>query len=77
MQRLPVARNRRNEIEDILQHAPLFQLEVNQEVLDLADRYMSEGLFPSKYLDDAIHVALATAYGCDVWYHGTLSIWLN
>ncbi|MDO9533993.1 MAG: hypothetical protein Q7J85_01390 [Bacillota bacterium] len=41
-------------------------MEVDDEVIDLADRYMNEGLFPIRYRDDAIHVALATVYGCNV-----------
>jgi predicted nucleic acid-binding protein len=57
---------KKSKLEIMLQHAPLEELEIDDEVTILADRYMEEGLFPSKYRDDAIHVALASAFGCNV-----------
>ena len=53
-------------IEKMLQQAPLLELEIDDEVTVLANRYMVEGLFPVKYRDDAIHIALASVYGCNV-----------
>jgi hypothetical protein len=50
----------------MLQQAPLVELEVDSEVTSLADKYMKEGLFPIKYRDDAIHIALASVFGCNV-----------
>jgi len=31
----------------------------------LADRYITEGLIPRKYDDDAVHIALASVYELD------------
>jgi len=35
-------------------------LEINDEVYKLANEYVVKGVFPEKYLDDAIHVAAAS-----------------
>lgn len=35
-------------------------LEVTDEVKELADEYIKEEIFPKKYYDDALHVAIAT-----------------
>jgi predicted nucleic acid-binding protein len=35
-------------------------LEVTDEVFELANVYVEKGIFPEKYLDDAIHVAIAS-----------------
>ena len=35
-------------------------LEVTQAADELAERYMDEGIFPERYRDDAVHVAVAT-----------------
>lgn len=36
------------------------KLEVTDEVKELADEYIKEEIFPKKYYDDALHVAIAT-----------------
>lgn len=56
---------KKSRLEVMILQAPLDELEVDGEVTSLADRYMQEELFPSKYRDDAIHVALASVYGCN------------
>jgi predicted nucleic acid-binding protein len=38
-------------------------LEVTDEVETLANQYIANGIFPSKYAEDAIHVALASVNG--------------
>ena len=35
-------------------------LEVTQAAHELAERYMDEGIFPERYRDDAVHVAVVT-----------------
>ena len=35
-------------------------LEVNDDAHKLADSYMEKGIFPAKYYDDALHVAVAS-----------------
>ena len=37
-------------------------LKVNQRVRDLATIYVERGIFPEKYIDDALHVAAASLY---------------
>jgi predicted nucleic acid-binding protein len=37
-------------------------LKVNQKVRDLATTYVKRGIFPEKYIDDAVHVAAASFY---------------
>jgi len=38
-------------------------LKTNKEVRDLANAYIERVVFPEKYLDDALHVAVASFYG--------------
>jgi len=57
---------KKSKLESMLQQTPLIELEVDDEVTALANRYMDEGLFPKRYRDDAIHVALASVYSCNV-----------
>ena len=57
---------KRSNLESLLQQVPLSLLEVDDEVIELAERYIDEGIFPIKYRDDAIHVALASVYNCNV-----------
>ena len=35
-------------------------LEVTDDVYELANEYVARGIFPEKYIDDAVHVAVAT-----------------
>jgi predicted nucleic acid-binding protein len=57
---------KKSKLEGFLQEVPLIELEINDEVIILANRYVDEGLFPKRYRDDAIHVALASVYSCNV-----------
>ena len=38
----------------------------NDEIHPLADIYVSEGIIPRKYRDDAVHIATASVYGMDI-----------
>ena len=38
-------------------------LRINKRVKDLANAYIGKGVFPEKYLNDALHVAVASFYG--------------
>lgn len=40
-------------------------LEITDEVERLAEEYLSKGVFPERYKDDAIHVAVAVANNID------------
>jgi len=37
-------------------------LKANKKIRDLANAYIERGVFPEKYLDDALHVAVASFY---------------
>lgn len=37
-------------------------LKVNKNIRDLAEVYVDKGIFPEKYIDDALHVAIASYY---------------
>lgn len=50
--------------EEMLQYAEI--IEVTSEALELRDAYLKENIVSSKYLDDALHVALATVSGCQI-----------
>jgi len=46
-------------------------LQVNQESEALAEIYIKRGIFPEKYREDAIHLALASVNGIDILYMTT------
>ncbi len=37
-------------------------LRLNKKARDLANAYINHGVFPEKYIDDALHVAIATCH---------------
>lgn len=37
-------------------------LEMNAKIKELAKAYVGEGVFPEKYIDDSLHVAIASFY---------------
>jgi len=37
-------------------------LKTNKKIRDLADAYIDRGVFPRKYINDALHVAIASFY---------------
>jgi predicted nucleic acid-binding protein len=41
-------------------------LEIDEEVKELADRYISTGIIPEKYRNDALHIAVAVVNDLDV-----------
>lgn len=47
-----------------MDEAPLEMIEIDDEITALAEKYISEGVFSSKYLDDATHVAAASVLDC-------------
>ena len=40
-------------------------VEITDEIRELASKYVTEGIFPIKYVDDALHVACASINGCN------------
>jgi len=43
-----------------------FELEPDEEVGHLSSLYVSQGVVPPKYVDDAVHIAYASVYDLDV-----------
>ncbi len=41
-------------------------LKIDTEVEALTDQYIKKGIFPEKYRDDALHLAVATVNGIDI-----------
>ncbi|MCL2354786.1 MAG: PIN domain-containing protein [Oscillospiraceae bacterium] len=41
-------------------------VEITQEIKELAQKYIDNGLIPNKYRDDALHIATATINNCDL-----------
>lgn len=41
------------------------RLMINEEVMELGQKYIEEGVFPANKLEDAIHAAVATIYEMD------------
>jgi len=40
-------------------------VKITDEILELANKYVEEGIFPIKYFDDALHVACASVNACN------------
>jgi predicted nucleic acid-binding protein len=47
-------------MEDKLSEIVLDIVSVNEDIFSLAQKYISEGIIPQTYQDDALHIALAT-----------------
>ncbi len=41
------------------------KIEITGEVLNLAEKYVNEGIFPQKYIDDAYHLSAASVNSLD------------
>ncbi len=41
-------------------------VEINEQVLELARRYVSENIIPLKFFDDALHIAAAIVNECNI-----------
>ncbi len=51
---------KRDKMLSILSEYNIDVLDITEEVLRLSKTYVSEGIIPEKYYDDAIHIAVAT-----------------
>jgi predicted nucleic acid-binding protein len=58
----------RQRLLDVLRHYPITMLTdvKDDEVEDLADRYLLEGVIPATKREDALHVAYATVHQMDI-----------
>ena len=51
---------------DLISKHPLKILKINEETLKLARIYVSEKIIPEKFLNDALHIAVATVNRIDI-----------
>ena len=56
---------RRRELQRLLVETPVEVLEVTEEALRLANRYIAETIIPRRFRDDAIHIAVAVVNNLD------------
>lgn len=55
---------KRSLLNIIAEHSPTM-LVINEEVAELAQRYIAEGVLPASKVDDAMHAAVATVFEAD------------
>ena len=55
----------KNRLMDLIRKYKPTVLPVDDETKDLADKYVSEGVIPSKYIADALHIAVASINNMD------------
>jgi len=53
-------------LKNLINTLDLEVLTINKETESLADKYVSEGLIPLKYREDALHIAIATINEADL-----------
>lgn len=57
---------KRSAMLDLIEQYGLTLLEHGDDALSLAKKYIAEGIIPSSYLYDSIHIAIASIHGLDV-----------
>ncbi len=57
---------RRFLLEDLLRRVSPLLLEIDNEVEELAERYLREGIIPERYRGDALHIAVAVVNEIEV-----------
>jgi predicted nucleic acid-binding protein len=50
---------------DIVKKYSPKRLNINEEVMELSQKYITEGVFPANKVEDAVHAAVATVYEMD------------
>ena len=50
---------------DIIKKYSPKRLNINEEVMELSQKYITEGVFPANKVEDAVHAAVATVYEMD------------
>jgi predicted nucleic acid-binding protein len=56
---------RLNELLDVVKELSLEELSVNEEIEELAKKYVEAELLPENYFDDALHIAIASYHEID------------
>lgn len=57
---------KQQELFQIINGVHLEVLAMSEEVEQLAEKYISEGVIPRKHSDDALHIAIASVHGIDI-----------
>ena len=65
--------HKKNSLLEIISKYKMKALESNDYTEKLADIYVSEGIVPKKYYNDALHIAIATKYKMDAIVSWNLS----
>ncbi len=57
---------RKGLLSSLIKTYPMKVLQITEESLVLADKYIKQGIFPSKYRDDGLHIAIAAVHEMDI-----------
>ncbi|MFH1824218.1 MAG: PIN domain-containing protein [Candidatus Firestonebacteria bacterium] len=57
---------KRKKLLEVIRNLNPEELPINEEIQVLAKKYVSSGIIPEKYADDAIHIAAACVHDLDV-----------
>lgn len=52
-------------LDEYLKEISYKTIELTEEITDLSQRYLTQGVLPPKCVDDSIHLAVATVVGCN------------
>ncbi len=63
---LRASSNKKKQLLDLLKKHEPIKLDINNEILQLADVYIQKGIIPPKKKDDAIHIACCTWHQIDI-----------
>ncbi len=66
IQKTPDETKRQALLNEIQARSSLQNILSNNRAETLAEKYISEGIIPVRYRDDALHIAVATVYNLDV-----------
>lgn len=57
---------KKTQLEDLIRKTNPLLLDIDLETVELAERYIKEGIIPEKYRSDALHIAVSVINGIDV-----------
>lgn len=57
---------KQSEMISLIQQYGMVLLPASDEIWELAELYVAEGIIPQKYMTDALHIAAATVYDIDL-----------
>ena len=57
---------KRSALLKLISSCPSITLKSDEEAVALAETYVKEGIVPEKFINDALHIAIATVNGIDI-----------